>query len=121
MEDGSNAFTLDFCLSTSGVVEAECLADIVYGRLKIEDPESGKSLILSLEMLPGKLEYEAITHTFTPELSDEKIEILENLMVESFIDFDEDVKENQGLKVIFETNGKVNLEIQIEPSETQIY
>ena len=74
MEDGTNAFTLDFCLSTSGVVESACLADIVYGRLKIVEPASGRSLILDLDMLAGKLEtYEAITHTFTPELSDEKI------------------------------------------------
>ena len=39
-------------------------------------------------------------------------------MVNSIIDYDEDVKENEGLKVIFDSNGKVNLEIQTESSES---
>jgi len=52
---GTNAFTLDFCLTSVGI-ETSCLADIAYGRLKVVDTQSGTKIFLALEMVTGKLD-----------------------------------------------------------------
>ena len=83
------AFQLDFCLSSVGIKTA-CLADIVYGRLKIEDTETGVYQILTLDMVPGRLEnYSEITHDYfvaANYLGGDQIALLENMLVESQVE-----------------------------------
>ena len=45
--EGTSAFKLDFCLTSVGL-ETPCLRDIAYGRLRIEDSQTGKILTLDL-------------------------------------------------------------------------
>ena len=60
----NKAFLLDFCLSSVGI-ESACLTDIAYGRLKIEDTETGVSQILALDMVNGRLEnYDDVLHDY---------------------------------------------------------
>ena len=55
---------LDFCLSSVGI-ESACLADIAYGRLKIEDTGTGVTQILALDMVSGRLEnYNDVLHEY---------------------------------------------------------
>ena len=84
---------LDFCLSSVGI-ESACLADIAYGRLKIEDTETGVSQIIALDMVDGLQinqteNYNEILHDYmnvASYLSTKEVQILDQMIVDSRVD-----------------------------------
>ena len=79
---GTNAFILDFCLSSVGL-ETPCLTDIAFGRLKVEDTISKKKIFLNLKMVNGKLDNRDLKQAYTSGMSTAEVKVLETLMADS--------------------------------------
>jgi hypothetical protein len=112
---GTNAFTLDFCLTSAGI-ETACLADIAYGRLKVVDTLSGTKIFLALEMVSGKLDSNSdYMHEYTEGISSTELEILDTLITENVFDISEaDPTEVDGLYVTeTDQNGIAAFEVKI--------
>ena len=85
IEGTKGAFLVDFCLLETGLEgDKPCLSDIAYGRLKIEETQSGKSTIVSLQMIEGKLS-ESVTFVdkYEPELTAEETAMFDQMLEDS--------------------------------------
>lgn len=81
--EGTNAFILDFCLSSVGL-ETPCLTDIAFGRLKVEDTISKKKIFLNLKMVNRKLDtYRNLKQACTSGMSTAEVKVLEKLIADS--------------------------------------